>query len=108
MFQFKKPHFGAERKTSPLRRTTVLGPGDEVVIDIWGVSEDHLRSTISPEGSIMIAQLGPIYLNGMTINQANDHIRSAFSSKYSGVDNEATDIAVTLGQMRTIQGKHRG
>ena len=43
-----------------------LGPGDEVVIDIWGVSEDHLRRTISPEGSIMIAQLGPIYLNGMT------------------------------------------
>lgn len=80
-----------------------LGPGDEVVIDIWGVSEDHLRNTISPEGSIMIAQLGPIYLNGMTIGQANDHIRSAFASKYSGVDNEATDIAVTLGQMRTIQ-----
>ena len=80
-----------------------LGPGDEVVIDIWGVSEDHLRRTISPEGSIMIAQLGPIYLNGMTINEANNHIRSAFASKYSGVDNEATDIAVTLGQMRTIQ-----
>lgn len=80
-----------------------LGPGDEVVIDIWGVSEDHLRNTISPEGSIMISQLGPIYLNGMTISQANDHIRSAFASKYSGVNNEATDIAVTLGQMRTIQ-----
>ncbi len=80
-----------------------LGPGDEVVIDIWGVSEDHLRRTISPEGSIMIAQLGPLYLNGMTINQANNHIKSAFASKYSGVDNEATDIAVTLGQMRTIQ-----
>lgn len=80
-----------------------LGPGDEVVIDIWGVSEDHLRRTISPEGSIMISQLGPIYLNGMTIDEANNHIRSAFASKYSGVDNEATDIAVTLGQMRTIQ-----
>lgn len=80
-----------------------LGPGDEVVIDIWGVSEDHLRRTISPEGSIMISQLGPLYLNGMTIDEANNHIRSAFSSKYSGVDNEATDIAVTLGQMRTIQ-----
>ncbi|MCM1355781.1 MAG: SLBB domain-containing protein [Staphylococcus sp.] len=80
-----------------------LGPGDEVVIDIWGVSEDHLRRTISPEGSIMISQLGPLYLNGLTINEANDHIRSAFASKYSGVDSEATDIAVTLGQMRTIQ-----
>ena len=51
-----------------------LGPGDEVIIDIWGTSEDHLRQTISPEGSIMISQLGPVYLNGMTINDANKHI----------------------------------
>ncbi len=36
-----------------------LGPGDEVIIDIWGTSEDHLRQTISPEGSIMISQIGP-------------------------------------------------
>ena len=40
-----------------------LGPGDEVIIDIWGASEDHLRQTISPEGSIMISQIGPVYLN---------------------------------------------
>ena len=80
-----------------------LGPGDEIVIDIWGVSEDHLRHTITPEGNIMIAQLGPLYLNGLTISEANDHIRSAFASKYSGVDSESTDISVTLGQLRTIQ-----
>ncbi len=80
-----------------------LGPGDEIIIDIWGVSEDHLRRTISPEGSIMISQLGPLYLNGMTINEANNHIRSAFASKYSGVESESTDISVTLGQLRTIQ-----
>lgn len=80
-----------------------LGPGDEVVIDIWGDSEDHLRQTITPEGSIMIAQLGPIYLNGLTIGQAADHIRSAFATKYAGVGNNSTEIALTLGQMRTIQ-----
>ncbi len=80
-----------------------LGPGDEVIIDIWGVSEDHLRRTISPEGNIMISQLGPLFLNGMTINEANNHIRSAFASKYSGVDSESTEISVTLGQLRTIQ-----
>ena len=51
----------------------------------------------------MIAQLGPLYLNGLTISEANDHIRSAFASKYSGVDSESTDISVTLGQLRTIQ-----
>lgn len=81
----------------------VLGPGDEVIIDIWGTNEDHIRQTISPEGSIMISQIGPVYLNGMTINQANNYIKSAFSKKYAGMDDEETDIQVTLGQIRTIQ-----
>lgn len=80
-----------------------LGPGDEVVIDIWGASEDHLRQTISPEGSIMISQLGPVYLNGMTIAEANRHIKNLFANKYSGVDDSQTDVQLTLGQVRTIQ-----
>ena len=80
-----------------------LGPGDEIVIDIWGTSEDHLRQTISPEGSIMISQLGPVYLNGLTINEAGNHIRNSFAQKYAGVSDAETDIQVTLGQVRTIQ-----
>ena len=80
-----------------------LGPGDEVIIDIWGASEDHLREIISPEGSIMIAQLGPVYLNGKTIQEANKHIRSAFAQKYAGVDTEQSDVNVTLGEIRSIQ-----
>ncbi len=82
-----------------------LGPGDEIVIDIWGTSEDHIRQTISPEGSIMISQIGPIYLNGMTINEANSHIKGRFASKYAGVggNEPESDINVTLGQVRTIQ-----
>ncbi len=80
-----------------------LGPGDEVIIDIWGTSEDHLRQTISPEGSIMISQIGPVYLNGMTINDANKHIKNSFSKKYAGMEDAETDIQVTLGQVRTIQ-----
>lgn len=80
-----------------------LGPGDEVVIDIWGTAEDHLRQTISPEGSIMISQLGPVYLNGLTIKDANKHIKNAFSRKYAGMDDAETDIQVTLGQVRSIQ-----
>ena len=60
-----------------------LGPGDEVIIDIWGTSEDHLRQTISPEGSIMISQVGPVYLNGMTIADANRHVKGIFAKKYA-------------------------
>ncbi len=80
-----------------------LGPGDEVIIDIWGTSEDHLRQTISPEGSIMISQVGPVYLNGMTIADANRHVKGIFAKKYAGVTDAETDVQVTLGQVRTIQ-----
>lgn len=79
-----------------------LGPGDEVIIDIWGANEDHIRQTISPEGSIMISQIGPVYLNGLSMNQANNHIKSVFSQKYGGVTDEETDIQLTLGQVRSI------
>lgn len=80
-----------------------LGPGDEVVIDIWGASEDHLRSVITPEGSIMIEQLGPVFLNGLTINEANARLRDLFAKKYAGVEEQETDVNLTLGQIRTIQ-----
>ncbi len=80
-----------------------LGPGDEVIIDIWGTSEDHVRGTISPEGSIIIQQLGPLYLNGLTIADATQHIKNAFAKKYAGMDDSETDIQVTLGQVRSIQ-----
>lgn len=83
----------------------VLGPGDEVMIDIWGANEDHIRQTITPEGNIMISQIGPVYLSGMTINEANSYIKNKFSSKYAGVggDEPDSDISLTLGQIRTIQ-----
>lgn len=81
----------------------ILGPGDEVIIDIWGSNEDHIREIISPDGNIMVSQLGPLYLNGMNINQANNYIKNAFAKKYSGVTDEETDIQVSLGQVRTIQ-----
>lgn len=80
-----------------------LGPGDEVVIDMWGAAEDHLRETISPEGSIMIAKLGPVHLNGKTIDEANTYIKNLFARKYAGLADSQTDISVTLGNVRSIQ-----
>ena len=45
----------------------VLGPGDEIVIEIWGISEARIASVISPEGRINISQVGPVQLSGLTI-----------------------------------------
>ena len=79
-----------------------LGPGDEVIIDIWGVSEDNIRQQISPDGRIMISQLGPVYLNGLTVDEANQQLKNIFAKKYSVVGSD-TDINLTLGQIRSIQ-----
>lgn len=82
-----------------------LGPGDEVVINIWGVSQATLQQTISSEGSIIVDRLGPVFLNGMTIREANDFVQKKFAAIYAGVgnDNGPSQIKLTLGQIRTIQ-----
>lgn len=81
-----------------------LGPGDEIIIDIWGVNEVSLRQEITPEGVIMVSQVGPIYLSGLTIEEASTKIKEMLASKYSSVsgDEPESQISVTLGKARTI------
>ncbi|MBQ9310474.1 MAG: SLBB domain-containing protein [Bacteroidales bacterium] len=82
-----------------------LGPGDEVIIDIFGANQTTLRSTISPEGSINVDVLGPLYISGMTIEEANAFLKRKLSGIYRGLNRSAsgTDIRLSLGQIRTIQ-----
>lgn len=80
-----------------------LGPGDEVIIDVWGANETTIRQEITPEGNIMVSQIGPIYLSGMTIEDASRKIRQVLSSKYAGISGDESQISVTLGQIRSIQ-----
>lgn len=82
-----------------------LGPGDQVLIDIWGYNEANIDQTISPEGKIYIEQIGPIQLNGLTIKSASDKIRRALVSKYAGVGGSDPNsyVSVALGNIRTIQ-----
>lgn len=82
-----------------------LGPGDEVIIDIWGANQNTIRQFISPDGNINIQDIGLIYLNGMSIDEANKYLRKELNKIYSGIntENPQTEIKVTLGQIRTIQ-----
>lgn len=50
----------------------------------------------------MIEQIGPVYLNGLTVAEANDRLRKAFATKYAGVAEDETDVSLTLGQIRSI------
>lgn len=78
----------------------VLGPGDEIIIDIWGASENTIKQEISPEGCITIKGLGLISLNGMNIKDAKEYLRMELSRIYADAGNT---IQVSLGKSRSIK-----
>lgn len=82
-----------------------LGPGDEVIIDIWGTNQATIRDNVSPDGYISINNIGLVYLNGMTVAEAGDYLRKELNKIYAGIDgdNPSSQIKVTLGNSRTIQ-----
>lgn len=65
-----------------------LGPGDEVIIDIWGTNQATIRDNISPDGYINIEDIGLVYLNGMTVSEATDYLRKELNRIYAGIDSE--------------------
>lgn len=81
-----------------------LGPGDEVIIDIWGTNQATIRQTISPEGTINIPDIGIVNLNGMTVKEADSYMRRKLGQIYSvDGDDAKSEIKLTLGNIRTIQ-----
>ncbi len=75
----------------------VLGPGDQLVIDIYGASQETHTLTVSPDGVVTIPDYGPVHVSGLTMTAAQKRIRSRLGSYF-----ESSDIKATLGQTRTI------
>ena len=84
-----------------------LGPGDQVVIEVWGASEANIVQKVTPDGYISIPDVGPIAVNGLTVQAASNRIRAKLSKIYSGMKTAnvdlSTNVKVSLGQIRTIQ-----
>ncbi len=75
----------------------VLGPGDEVIIDIYGASQKTLQLVVSPEGTVTVPDYGPIQVGGLTVNVANSKIRRSLGARY-----RSSEVKLTVGQTRTI------
>ena len=74
-----------------------LGPGDAVIIDIYGASQKTIQSTVSPDGEVTIEGYGPVNLSGLTVAQANARLRNTLGSRY-----RSSRIKLTVGQTKTI------
>ena len=74
-----------------------LGPGDAVIIDIYGASQKTVQSQVSPDGEVTIEGYGPVQVSGLTVAQANARLRATVGSRYT-----SSRIKLTVGQTRTI------
>ncbi len=74
-----------------------LGPGDAVIIDIYGASQKTIESTVSPDGTVTIDGYGPVSVSGLTVAQANARLRSTLGSRYT-----SSHVRLTVGQTKTI------
>ena len=75
----------------------VLGPGDEVNVDIWGASQESVTESVSPDGTITIEGIGVVKLGGLSVSQAKARLKRVLGPRYQG-----SNIDLTLGQTRTI------
>ena len=97
IFRQANPSF-APNENMPIPDTYVLGPGDQVVVDIYGASQNASMYTIAPDGTIRVSGYGPIYLSGLSVTAAQTKLRQTMGSRY-----QSSSLKMTVGNTRTIQ-----
>ena len=75
----------------------VIGPGDNIKLDIYGASQKSDVYVVSPDGDITVEGFGPIHVSGMSVSRAQAHLRSTLGTRYA-----SSSIKIGLGQTRTI------
>ena len=75
----------------------VLGPGDMLIIDIFGDTQKSEQLTVSPDGDVTVPEYGPIHVAGLSVAEAQQRVRSNLGSYY-----QSSDVKVSVGQTRTI------
>jgi protein involved in polysaccharide export with SLBB domain len=81
----------------------ILGPGDELQINVYGVQEFSASAPISLEGKVSIQYVGEISVSGMTIEAATQKIKAAISRVYSSVASGQSQVGISLSRIRTIR-----
>ena len=84
-----------------------LGPGDEIVVNVWGETKLYHQLTVNREGNVIVPDVGPVSANGQTIGQFREKLLGRMSEVYSGLNRgrpgASTFLDVSLGKLRTIQ-----
>ena len=92
----------APSQNMPTPKNYIVGPGDVLVIDVYGYAENTMKLTVSPEGNVRIPNVGPVMVNGLTIEAVQTKIKKQLSTIYSSIASGNTQVAVTIGNVKSI------
>ena len=90
----------------PVSPDYLIGPGDEIIVSVWGSQELNSRAVVNREGFIVLPDVGQVAANGLTLSQFKDSLEKRLSRIYSGISRDGrgrTSVDVTLGKLRSIQ-----
>ncbi len=87
----------------PTPQGYVLGSGDQLLIDIYGASQQSFDLKVSPDGKILVPNIGPISVGGSTVAAASARIKTALTQIYSGLASGISSMDLRLGNIRTVQ-----
>ena len=89
----------------PVSQGYVLGAADELVVDVWGSSQQTYELTIDRNGAIQIPLLGPITVGGITLEEATALIRNRMGTIYGDLNSSAprTFMSVRTGTLKPIR-----
>ena len=88
----------------PMPPSYRLGPGDEIIISLWGETQLRSSYTIGRDGMIYIERVGKISLADKSINQAKTYLEKQFQKVYETLKGSrpSTFMDVSLGQLKSI------
>ncbi len=89
----------------PTPQSYVIGAGDQLLLDVYGASQQSYDLNVTPEGRVFIPNVGPVQVGGSTIGAATSRIQAALGRIYSGLNgsNPNTFIQLRLGNIRSIK-----
>ena len=88
----------------PTPNDYVLGPGDEIIISLYGSIEQNISEIINRDGQVFFKDVGTLNLNGMSIDNAKKYIKNKYSKVYSTLlgNQPSTFLDITLGELKSI------
>jgi protein involved in polysaccharide export with SLBB domain len=98
---YRQPAYG------PVDPNYPLGPGDQIVLDVWGDTVFRIERELDREGGVNLPDVGRVVLAGLTLDRVRETLRRRLAAVYSGMgeddERSTTHLSVTLGNLRLIR-----